>query len=63
MPSQPPETPFYNQPDNYTLWRDVSRTYEDFMGDDKTRWAQHKEAFVTVLEDILVMLRESKESE
>jgi len=63
MPSHPPETPFYNNPDNYTLWRDVSRTYEDFMSSDATQWPVLKEAFVTVLEDVLVMLRELKETQ
>ena len=58
MPSHPPDTKFYNNPDNHTLWRDVSRTYEDFIGGDETQWLERKEAFVTVLNDVLVTLRE-----
>lgn len=59
MPSRPPETPFYEDDNNATLWRDISRTFEDFVGGEPER----KERFVTVLEDVLVRLRESQEGE
>lgn len=56
MPSRPPETPFYNDSDNATLWRDISRTFEDFVGDGSDK---RQERFVTVVEDVLVRLREN----
>jgi len=52
MPSTPPETEFYDDGDNYTLWRDISRTYEDFCGDDERDWPERQERFKSVLSDI-----------
>ncbi len=60
MPSRPPETLFYDDPQNYVLWRDVSRVYEDFCGDDNTKYAERTEQFVTVLNDVLTKLNDSK---
>jgi hypothetical protein len=55
MPSRPPETPFYQNSANHELWRDLSRLFEDFVGDSQERKAQ----FITVVEDVLVRLREN----
>ena len=63
MPSRPPETKFYHNPENYTLWRDISRTFEDFCGGDEAAWPERQERFVTVLNDVLVDLRERKANE
>lgn len=52
MPSRPPETEFYDLPENYTLWRDLSRLYEDFMGDDEEEWPGRSERFTAVLNDV-----------
>lgn len=60
MPSHPPETKFYENDDNATLWRDISRIFEDFAGEDPSQWPAMKDRFGTVLEDTLVRLRESK---
>lgn len=50
MPSRPPETPFYERPSCYQLWRDVSRLYEDFIGSEEDL---RKGEFVHVLQDVL----------
>ncbi len=60
MPSHPPETEFYVDDENYTLWRDISRVFEEFQGDDSSRWPERRERFKTVLGDVLVMLTEAE---
>ena len=60
MPSRPPETQFYEDPDNETLWRDVSRLYEDFLGGKESEWPKRRASFETVLNDVLVQLRETE---
>jgi hypothetical protein len=54
MPARPPETDFYENPDNHELWRDLSRTFEDFVGDDETGERQGR--FEQVLRDIQIKL-------
>lgn len=56
MPAPPPETPFYDDNDNAELWRDESRLFENFVGGEP----QRIERFITVVEDILVRLREAR---
>ena len=60
MPSHPPETKFYEDEKNATLWRDVSRDFEKFAGEDQSQWPEMRERFKIVLEDTLVRLRESE---
>jgi hypothetical protein len=50
MPARAPETAFYHDDANYTLWRDISRLYEEFVGDGDE---QRKRDFSTVMDDIL----------
>lgn len=52
MPSRPPETEFYNDTANKTLWRDISRLFEDFCGSDEAVWRSKQEAFQSVLADV-----------
>jgi len=55
MPSHPPETELYNDPRNKTLWRDISRLYEDFCGsepEDEAKWPERQQAFTHVLLDV-----------
>ena len=59
MPSQPPETPFYDNEENTVLWRDMSRLYEEFVGPDSAQWSEREERFVTVLNDVHTRLRET----
>lgn len=60
MPSRPPETKFYDDEDNATLWRDISRRYEDFAGNDTSLWKRKQEQFTIVLRDFLVRLGDSE---
>lgn len=60
MPSRPPETKVYDDPAVATLWRDISRLYENFLGNDTPFWERRQEQFEIVLEDILVRLRDSE---
>lgn len=60
MPSRPPKTTFYQNVENTTLWRDVSRLYEQFVGPDEEKWAEREQKFVVVLNDALVRLRENE---
>lgn len=54
MPARPPETEFYENQENYTLWRDVSRLFEDWAPVD----AQDRtERFITILQDVINRLR------
>lgn len=53
MPARPPDTQFYENTENYTLWRDVSRLFEDWAPIDAP---ERTERFVTVLKDILSRL-------
>lgn len=53
MPSEPPKTRFYQYEHRSALWREISRLYEGFAGPEGER----KEEFVTVLEDMLVEIR------
>lgn len=62
MPAPPPETKFYENDANSTLWRDVSRLFEDFCGDDESKWPEREKRFEVVLEDVLVKLRESEKA-
>lgn len=59
MPSRPPETEFYQDDANATLWRDISRVYEDFVSDGAEN---REERFITVVEDVLVRLRERSDA-
>ena len=56
MPTSPPETQFYDNPDNAELWRDISRLFEDFLPDTSERLAvfseERIERFLTVLSDV-----------
>jgi hypothetical protein len=52
MPSHPPDTTFYEDGANSTLWRDISRLYEDFLGDDKSQWPERQKRFKIVLGDV-----------
>lgn len=54
MPAPPPETEFYENDENYTLWRDLSRLYEDWAPTDAP---EREERFLTVLHDITNRLR------
>lgn len=54
MPAHPPETEFYDNDENYTLWRNISREYEDWAPIDAPR---RDERFLTVLHDIANRLR------
>lgn len=56
MPSRPPDTKFYEDEQNATLWRDVSRLYEDFLGSEEAQWGQLQLRFQRVLNDVLSML-------
>lgn len=58
MPSRPPETKFYDNHENATLWRDISRLFEDFCGDDEEKWDERQKRFEIVLGDVQVRLRE-----
>lgn len=58
MLSPPPPTPFYADAENETLWRDITRLYEQFLGRDSQQWSSREERFVTVLNDLHVRLRE-----
>ena len=62
MPSRPPETEFYDDPQNYTLWRDISRTFEEFCGEDSNKFAEKQKLFRQVLEDILAQLSASEQN-
>lgn len=54
MPARPPDNEFYNSNDeNFMLWRDVSRLWEDWAPADAP---DRKERFETVLTDILARL-------
>jgi hypothetical protein len=54
MPSHPPDTDFYNfDNETYTLWRDVSRLWEDWAPIESP---QRKERFKKVLNDIIEKL-------
>lgn len=68
MPSHPPETSFYNDADNATLWRDVSRLLDDFLSPKhyaldqpetpRASSEERNERFGKVLADITKKLRE-----
>jgi hypothetical protein len=60
MPSHPPDTAFYSNGANYTLWRDISRTFEDFCGEDSNKFAEKQKLFRQVLEDVLAQLDASE---
>lgn len=59
VPSRPPETKVYESENAATLWRDLSRLYEDFCGPDPEQWEDRKVRFQTVIGDIQVHLRDS----
>jgi hypothetical protein len=61
MPSRPPETKFYEDTENSALWRDLSRQYEDFLGDKESEWTTRRGRFETIVNDMLVRLREVKQ--
>lgn len=61
MPSRPPETDFYDDAENATLWRDVSRLYEEFTGPDEEKWVEREERFVVVLNDVLTRLHDARQ--
>jgi hypothetical protein len=56
MPARPPETEFYDNYENFKLWRDVSRLFEDWAPFDAP---ERTERFMTVLQDINNRLRAS----
>jgi hypothetical protein len=60
MPSHPPDTEFYDEPRNAALWRDLSRTFENFAGEDEARWPERREVFTAVAGDVLNRLKEAE---
>lgn len=50
MPAHPPDSQFYDDVDNATLWRDLSRLFEDFV--PRATSDERKERFLAVLSDI-----------
>jgi hypothetical protein len=56
VPSHPPDTEFYDEPRNAALWRDLSRIFEDFAGEDEPRWPERREVFAAVVQDVLSRL-------
>lgn len=60
MPSHPPDSQFYKADGTYTLWRDLTRLFEDFCGDDPSQWPDRRERFKVVAEDVLARLAESQ---
>lgn len=60
MPSHPPDTTFYSDPATYTLWRDLTRMYEDFVGEDESQWEEKRKRFEIVMNDILSLLTQAK---
>jgi hypothetical protein len=55
MPARPPVTEFYeNNYENFKLWRDVSRLFEDWAPSDSP---DRTERFITILNDITNRLR------
>lgn len=54
MPSHPPDNQFYKaNPRAHTLWRDVSRLFEDYSGDNEEEFPQRQIEFERVLKDTL----------
>jgi hypothetical protein len=61
MPSHPPEDKFYEADDTFTLWKDVSRLYEDFCGSDFREYPKKQEKFKRVLRDVINRLEGKNE--
>jgi hypothetical protein len=59
MPSPAPETEFYEVPENRELWRDVSRLYEDFCGENEELFASKSADFEVILNDVLGRLNQT----
>lgn len=60
MPSHPPDTDFYTNDENYTLWRDISRTFEDWAPIDAP---DRNQRFRQVLADVVAQLDASEQND
>jgi hypothetical protein len=56
MPSNPPENKLYSDPQNATLWRDISRLYEEFCGEKEELYEERSRVFVRILGDVSLRL-------
>lgn len=59
MPAHPPETKFYEDDKNAQLWRDLTREFEEFCGNDPQFWPRLQERFRIVIGDMMVRLNDN----
>ena len=56
MAAPSPQTPFYENEWNETLWVWMSQAFEDFCGDDPDQYEDREKRFKQVLNDVIARL-------